>query len=299
MSIEVLCVGEALIAFVPADGVGLGAAVHFSTSIGGAESNVALGLAAFEHIVEWSGVVGDDEFGGRVLNTLEGGGVVAGRVRRTGRAPTAVYFKPGDGGAVRYYRQSSAGSRLRRKDFVRLAKGPSPRVVHTSGVSAQTSASARDALRFLVADRPFANALLSFDVNHRPLLSRRRTPDDLRRLASASDVVFVGRDEAERLWGTATAEDIRALLPGPRWLIVKDAEREAVEFDEKGVTRAPSPAVAVAEPTGAGDAFAAGWLSAFLRGRDGEERLQTGHRAAARVLGAWGDHLVRETPAHV
>ena len=60
---------------------------------------------------------------------------------------------------------------------------------------------------------------MSFDVNHRPALwAPRRPPPALRTLADRADLVFVGRDEAEALWGTATAAAIRALLPGrPSW----------------------------------------------------------------------------------
>lgn len=291
MTTEFLCVGEALIAFCPADGEPLDSALHYSASVGGAESNVALALASLGHEVEWAGVVGDDPFGRRIVRTLDSGGVGTSGVRRAKKAQTAVYFKPGDGGQVRYYRRASAGSRLSRGDLRAMARVLTPHIVHTSGVSVQASASAHKGLRFLTSERPFRGALLSFDVNHRPILATPRTPEELRRIATASDIVFVGRDEAERLWGTTTPEQVRDLLPEPQWLVVKDADHEAVEFHQNQVARVPALPVAVVEPTGAGDAFAAGWLSALVQDIDAHGRLEAGHRCAAQVLSSPSDHI--------
>jgi len=47
----------------------------------------------------------------------------------------------------------------------------------------------------------------------------------------------------------------------------------------------------VVEPIGAGDAFAAGWLSGMLRGFDPPRRLALGHRVAAQVLRTTEDHV--------
>ncbi|MEU6621833.1 PfkB family carbohydrate kinase [Streptomyces litmocidini] len=55
------------------------------------------------------------------------------------------------------------------------------------------------------------------------------------------------------------------------------------------VTRAPAPRVTVVSPVGAGDAFAAGFLSATLRGLDMRTRLRHGHLMAAAALTAPGD----------
>ncbi|WP_406003149.1 PfkB family carbohydrate kinase [Streptomyces sp. NBC_00829] len=46
----------------------------------------------------------------------------------------------------------------------------------------------------------------------------------------------------------------------------------------------------VVEPTGAGDAFAAGYLAATLRGLDQRSRLRLGHLTAATALITHGDH---------
>ncbi|MFF7437641.1 PfkB family carbohydrate kinase [Streptomyces sp. NPDC008122] len=55
------------------------------------------------------------------------------------------------------------------------------------------------------------------------------------------------------------------------------------------LTHTPAPRVTVLSPVGAGDAFAAGFLSATLRGLAVKDRLRHGHLAAAAVLTVPGD----------
>ncbi|WP_208713194.1 hypothetical protein [Sinomonas sp. R1AF57] len=40
-------------------------------------------------------------------------------------------------------------------------------------------------------------------------------------LANRADLVFVWLDEAQALWGCATPDDVRVLLPGPGTLLAK------------------------------------------------------------------------------
>jgi 2-dehydro-3-deoxygluconokinase len=107
-------------------------------------------------------------------------------------------------------------------------------------------------------------------------------------------VLFVGLDEAETLWGCSTAEDVSAILPGPRHVVIKDSATEAVEFvrapgKEEQVFRVPAHRVDVVEAVGAGDAFAAGYLAGLLRGDAPADRLALGHSFAAWTLGTRAD----------
>jgi 2-dehydro-3-deoxygluconokinase len=97
--------------------------------------------------------------------------------------------------------------------------------------------------------------------------------------------VFTGDDEAERVWGTGDPARLRKLLPGPHTLVVKHGERGAtlVEGDAAPVFE-PALRVDVVEPVGAGDAFAAGFLAATLRGDAPAARLRRGHLQAAATL---------------
>src|SRR5699024_10073074 len=113
----------------------------------------------------------------------------------------------------------------------------------------------------------------------------------LRELANAADIVFVGLDEAATLWGCDAPEEVRELLPGPGTVVVKDSAAAAIAFGERTVV-VPAPQVDVVEPVGAGDAFAAGYLSGVLRGTDVTRSLRLGHLLAAQSLLSTTDHRV-------
>ncbi len=283
---DVLCVGEALVQVSPAHGERLADTRLALVSMGGAEANVAVGLARRGRVTAWAGHLGDDPLGDGIVAQLEAAGVDVSLVERRADAPTGVYFKDPDPNGSRpyYYRAGSAASRMDRAAARTLAQHARPRVVHLSGISAVLSGSAADFVDAIVVDRVFDDTLVSFDVNYRPSLATDRTPGELARLARHADIVFVGRDEAETLWGTPRADDIRAHLGDHGILIVKDGDREAVAFTGSERVRVPAHAVSVVEPTGAGDAFAAGWLDAWLGGGTLESALAAGHELAARAL---------------
>ena len=120
---------------------------------------------------------------------------------------------------------------------------------------------------------------MAFDVNHRAALwAPGAAASALLPLARRADLVFVGLDEAECLWHTATADDVRALLPEPTTLVVKDGDVGATEFRRAAGadhrTFVPAIPTEVVEAVGAGDAFAAGYLAALLQGADAAARLR-------------------------
>ncbi|WP_234430499.1 sugar kinase [Streptomyces sp. NRRL F-4489] len=157
--------------------------------------------------------------------------------------------------------------------------------------------------------------LISFDVNYRPHLwtGAARDPRVLLDLARGADLVFVGADEARAAWGLADARAIRAALPEPEVLVVKLGRAGARVFrhapggpgspgspgspgrpgpgwdEEPGGVLVPAPAVEVVAEVGAGDAFAAGFLSGTLRGLPLRARVRYGHLWAAAALTVPGD----------
>ncbi|HEY1106928.1 MAG TPA: sugar kinase, partial [Agromyces sp.] len=246
------------------------------------------------HAAAWAGRVGDDALGRRLVAQLSTRGVDTSLVERDAAAPTGLYVKdPGNG--VQYYRAGSAASRMSPAFAERLPLD-GVRVVHLSGITAALSGDCDAMLDALVSRARAARALVSFDVNHRAALwsSTEAAARRLRALAASADLVFVGLDEAARLWGTSTPSDVRALLPEPGRLVVKDGDVGATEFGRAadgtdGVAHVAAHAVEVVEAVGAGDAFAAGYLAALLEGRDAAARLGAGHDRAVLVLGETSD----------
>ena len=280
---DLLTVGEAMVLIAPPENgrIAYGSSVDLGTS--GAEANVAITAAMLGLRTAWYSRVGAGPLGQLVLEGIASRGVDVSTVTIDNENPTGVLVKSphSDGSRVDYYRKGSAAAHIDKSDLDAL---PAAQIVHTSGVAAALSKSTQQFVHKLFLE--FKRCTLkSFDVNYREVLwsSRENAGATLLYLANQASIVFVGRDEAAILWGTSTAEDIREIMPHPPHLVVKDADVEAVEFTDT-VTRCPTPPVVVLEPVGAGDAFAAGWLTAFLTGRSAHARLATGHRLAARAL---------------
>ena len=91
------------------------------------------------------------------------------------------------------------------------------------------------------------------------------------------------------LWGAETADDVRGLLPDVPLLVVKDGAIGATGFDADGSEHVPALVAELVEPVGAGDAFAAGYLDAWLDGASPADRLRAGHERAVLVLGDTAD----------
>ncbi|HEX5118848.1 MAG TPA: sugar kinase [Pseudonocardiaceae bacterium] len=282
MTVDVVTIGETMVMLVPREPVPLADATSLAVHVGGAESNVAIYLIELGHSARWVSRLGDDPFGEMVLRQIGAAGVdISAVVRVPGR--TGVYVKnPGAGQTtVHYYREGSPAAAL----------GPDAldaegRILHLSGITAALSASARELVRTAVRDR-VPGRVVSFDVNYRPALwPVHEAAPVLAELADASDLVFVGFDEARLLWGCPTPAAVRDLLPHPETVVVKDGAVGAYAGD----VFVPTPPVTVVEPVGAGDAFAAGYLAGVLEGLGDRERLRFGHLVAAAALSVRSDH---------
>lgn len=287
---EVICLGETMIMITPHPVAPLAEATNCTLQPGGAESNVAMHLAALGHDTLWSSRLGDDPLGDRVLARIAGHGVDVSRVVRDPEHRTGVYFKDPapEGTQVFYYRAGSAASMMN-PDHIDTLELDQARVVHISGITPGLSEECASMINSLLDRMIDLPGLVSFDVNHRPgVWSAETAAPVLQELARRCDVVYVGLDEAERLWGCRTPEDVRTVLPEPL-LVVKDGPVAATEFASEQTTSVPSPTVEVVEPVGAGDAFAAGHLSGLLDGSGAEERLALGHALAGVVLRSVSD----------
>jgi 2-dehydro-3-deoxygluconokinase len=301
--VDVVALGESMVTFLPTRPGRLADVPSFERAIGGAESNVACVLASAGHTVRWVGRVGTDGFGDHLVEAIAAYGVDTSAVRRDPARPTGIYFRTAgdrasDAHEVAYYRAGSAASAMT-QDNVGVDAVRSGRVLHLSGITAALSENCLGLMRELTAPRA-GRPLVSFDVNHRAHLWHHQEPGKvLLDLARGSDLVFVGEDEAEAAWGvTGGPATIRAALPEPRALVVKQGSRGATLFQGDGegfqgegdtVTFVPSLQVDVVAPVGAGDAFAAGFLSATLRALPARDRLRHGHLMAAAALTVPGD----------
>ncbi|MFE3885311.1 sugar kinase [Streptomyces lydicus] len=308
-----------MVTFLPRQPGRLADVPSFDRAIGGAESNVACTLARSGHTARWISRVGTDGFGDHLLAAIADCGVDVTHVRRDPLRPTGIYFRTADDRAtdtheVAYYRTGSAASAMTAAHLDQDAIH-SGRILHLSGITAALSEDCLGLMRELTARRP-GRPMLSFDVNYRPGLWREPSrAQALLELARGADLVFVGDDEARDAWGLHGAHAISEALPGPDLLVVKQGGRGATVFQRTTETGArpgdatdpattspatfvPSLNVGLVAATGAGDAFAAGFLSATLRALPVRTRIRHGHLWAAAALTVPGDLATPPGRAH-
>jgi 2-dehydro-3-deoxygluconokinase len=298
-----VCIGEAMIMLAGDAGGPLEDVETFRRSVGGAECNVAGGLAALGISTGWISRLGDDGFGRHVLRDLRARGVEVGGVEDDPDRPTALYVKHSMDGRSRmhYYRSGSAASAMSPAFLDRPAvkdRLAGAELVHTTGITAAISTTAAEMLEQLAALRDDYGFVLSVDLNWRPALWRDKDPAPLWRLLRAADVVLIGADEALVFAETSDPDELRELLGARSTMVMKNDAHAALVLEPDGRrTEVPALSVEVVESVGAGDAFAAGFLAGTLQALPMEQRLRLGHLSAAAVLAVPEDHAAPLDPA--
>lgn len=283
-------VGETMAVITPKSAASIIDADDFRVDAGGAESNVAAHVVRCGRGARWYSRLGRDALGARVHRILQQRGVDVSGVLWDDHSPTGLYVKE-PGGGVNYYRAGSAASKLSPSDIEAMSLDDAA-FVHLTGITPALSESAASAIETVLIEARRRGIIISFDVNHRPgLWPAPFAAPILSSLANSADIVFVGLDEASRLWNTATPRDVRAQLPSAQSLIVKDGAVGATVFDGDHEFFVPTPPVEVIEEVGAGDAFAGAFLAALMQGEDLHSSTVAGHAQAALALRSTSDFL--------
>ncbi len=163
---DVVTFGETMVLFAPGEREKLENAAACYLSIGGAESNCAIGLARLGHSVCWVSRVGADPFGSRVLKTLRGECVDVSRVEVSANEPTGIMFKepaPGNTSRIFYYRRNSAAAALKAESFASLTA----KYLFVTGITPALSDSNRALTSKVVESFRGAGTTVVFDPNMR------------------------------------------------------------------------------------------------------------------------------------
>jgi 2-dehydro-3-deoxygluconokinase len=293
--LDLVTFGELMTLLCAEPGRPLRSARKFDRSAAGAEANVAIGLCRLGHSAGWFGRVGDDALGRGALDTLRAEGVDVSCAVLDADAPTGILVRDVHTSRrieVVYQRRASAGQRLSAGD-VDPAYVASARLLHVTGITPALGPDASKALDHAVGIATDAGVTVSFDPNLRLKLwddddRARRT---LGRLAGRAQIVLAGLAEAEFISGE------RGAAPAATWFLDHGARCVAVKLGVDGsfvtdgraeVASAGRP-VHVLDPIGAGDAFAAGYLSAWLEGGDLASCAEKANLVAAMSMTAFGD----------
>ena len=200
-----------------------------------------------------------------------------------------------------YWRSQSAARRLFAVEAAALFM-PRAEITYLSGITlAILTQAARTRLFDLLAElRDTGATKIAFDSNFRPALwedaATARTT--MERMWELTDIALPSMDDEMAIMGADRESVVIDRFAGREWdgIAIKRGVRGPVSpfIADADMPYFP-PARAVVDTTAAGDSFNAGYLAAFLNGAEEVGCMLAGHQLAARVVGAPGAIMPRDT----
>ncbi|GAA1519227.1 sugar/nucleoside kinase (ribokinase family) [Agromyces terreus] len=250
---------------------------------GGSAANVAALAAGFVE-TRFIGRVGADAAGDALVAALSSSGVEV-RTQRGGRTGTVVLLIDVDGERT-MYPDRGASAELEGVDAAWLDEVG---LLHLPAYGFEREPMRGELARLAAAARA-AGAEVSIDASSTGLLEGLGVGFALDLVRGIRpDVLFANEDEAALL-GLTDGGRVAASV-APTVVVKHGALPTDVIVDGRLSARVDvEPVTGIRDLTGAGDAFAAGFLAARLHGADAETACLAGHRSAASVLGSPGAH---------
>lgn len=297
---DVITLGETMLRLTPPALRRLEQAITLDIEVGGTESNVAIGLARLGLKVAWLSRLTDNPLGRLIAGRIAAHGVDTRHVCWTPSDRVGVLFyemgKAPRGSRVLYDRRHSAVSRMQAADLPQhLFRPNGARLLHTTGITLALGTALTDTAHHALTLAKAAGWLVSFDINYRHTLwAPEQARQGCQTYAEAADILFMPRGDACLLFdldADLPAETILARVAAayPQATIVLTLGADGALGQAPGgdvIQQAAYPADAI-DRLGGGDAFAAGFLYAYLTSTEKTtQRLSTALRwgAAAAAL---------------
>ena len=252
-----------------------------TVSAGGGAANAVRAAAFLGASAAYAGMVGEDEFGRRYAEDIAASGVEA--FLSVSGAETGVYcalIRP-EGGRTLLVSPGAA---------LDLGLEPPKDTFFRPGATLFLEC-------FLLRDRAFfmdclrrARATgmdIAIDLSSSDLTARNRD-FIIAMLPDFCDILFANEDEFVALAGLPLREGLELFAQDEMEIVVKRAEMGAVWACGGRVVSSPVREMRPVDGTGAGDAFAAGFLHGRALGLAPERCLRLGNRVAEEILGVPG-----------
>lgn len=261
---DVVSVGEVLVDLIAPDAADLLHAERFLRAAGGAPANVAVAVARLGGTSGLVSALGDDAFGHYLRELLQQDGVDT-RAVKTVTAPTTVALVArNDGGIPDFVFYRGSDRELRAEDIPRQFLAQSGFVYLSSmALMTETSRAATMAAAAIAHD---VNTLVSVDPNLRPSSwpSMPIARDRIGELLAVADVVKVNDEEARLLTGKTDPQEALPCIGRTEALAIMTLGAGGCLWRwHSDVGHVTSPAIAVVDTTGAGDAFMGALLASL------------------------------------
>ena len=297
MSRGVILVGEPMGLFIAQSEGELCDVSGYDAAVAGAEFNVAVGLARLEKRVTYLTRLGKDPFGQKIVRSLQHNGIGTEFISFSNDKVTGFMLKSrvskGDP-EIFYFRKDSAASTLSKED-VDCIDFSNYGFLHLTGILPALSEITRETAFYLIQKARENGLTVSFDPNLRPQLwpDKETMISVINELAFRSDYVLPGEAEGEILCNTRNLNEIGRfyLEHGVKAVIVKKGSHGAYTITKSEQELVPGVQVKnVVDTVGAGDGFAAGFLSGLMEGKSLYEAVRRGNAVGAIQVTNPGDN---------
>lgn len=256
---------------------------------GGSAANTAAWMATSGTPVRLIGCIGDDEFGRTLGASLRAVGVDA-RLHVDGSLPTGTCVILVDHSRERtMFPDPGANCALRSEEVVTAlddaqAAGELDHL-HVSGYALLNPASRAAGLTAIDHARSLGATISLDPASAGPLA---QCLDVVLPVVDRLDVLVANEAEAAVLTGVSAELSLETLAARVPLVVVKRGAAGVVARQGGQTVARAAVKVGVIDTTGAGDAFSAGFLPAWLAGRPLDEALDSGQLLAARAVGRVG-----------
>jgi sugar/nucleoside kinase (ribokinase family) len=251
-------------------------AEDFQTVLGSASAIFAGGMARLQHPVRFFSKVGDDELGRFCLKALRALGVSTKHIRTIAKTRTGVTISLSTRSDRALVTMLGAISELRYADLqIEALRGCSH--LHLTSFFLQTAL--RPSFPRILRQARNLGLTTSFDPNSDPSSSWGR---DIWDVIDETSILFVNREEALQVTKKPTVRAaLDQLANRAQCVVIKLGSRGAIAKAGAEFTSVPAFEISPLDTTGAGDSFAAGFVHAYLSGRNLQQCLIEGNACGA------------------
>lgn len=263
---KVICIGEALIDFIPFEkGIMLKDVKNYSSVPGGAPLNVAACISKLGGRSQMITKLGNDGFGDLLVETAKNINVDTTSMYRTDKAKTALAFVSLRENGERdfsFYRNPSADMLLDEKEIKEtwFEKGDILHFCSVDLVDAPVKKAHIKAINFALS----SNCLVSFDPNLRPILFEdlNYLRDTINDFIPKAHILKISDDELEFITGEKVEKAaVKKLFVGNVKVVLITRGNNGASFIMKHrEIFVESPSVDAEDTTGAGDTFIGSFL---------------------------------------
>jgi len=249
---------------------------HFSghpqtVELGGSAMNAIRTLASLGRKTAFTGMVGQDDFGGRIAARMEQLGILAHIAAANGE-----HAADGEGTGSCIILITPDGERTMNTNLgvsSRYSKADIPfdtikqaKVMHFTGYQWDTPRQKEAIMAAIAAGKEYGT-LISFDLADPFVVERHR--DELQQIIkNEADIVFANKEEAKLLYNNTPEYAAEQIAATGAIAVVKLGAEGAMVRSGAETKKVLPVATKVVDTTAAGDMFAAGFLNGFSLGKD-------------------------------